>query len=433
MSRPPSSTPPAPAWPALVSAALVCTLTAGALTGAFDLWSLRVLQRPVPLDHHRAHGFAQLFGFVLLFIIGLSQHLVPRFLGAPAAAPRSTRALKWTAIAGVVLLVAGRLGRLVPGSEALGLLGAIGVLMTTTGWLRFLVAQWRRASVPHDGLPRFLLAGGAWWWVAAATLLAWHLGQAFAGPAAAISLDAVWAAALFGGAGSCLWGIFLRPGLATLRLGRPGATAEWAWFLTWQLAAGCAFLSGWSPSAEANAVAAGAAVVAVAAVALALRPFGGEPPVQTGAFQARAMQLALGFVFTFGALEAWAVCGAFGAWTPPLLADAARHVFTLGGVTLFILGFGGRMVPGFRGVALRWPWAYDAGLVGVAASAALRLGELWPGRVGQTLAGASAAFGALGVALAASALLGTLRLAPGQVAQLPRAGTGTAATKASSG
>ncbi len=66
-------------WKPFVVAALAFTLSLGALTGAIDLWSLRVAMRAVPIDHHRAHAFAQLFCFLWLFTMGISLHLAPRF------------------------------------------------------------------------------------------------------------------------------------------------------------------------------------------------------------------------------------------------------------------------------------------------------------------------------------------------------------------
>ncbi|MFZ5441940.1 MAG: hypothetical protein ACOZQL_18185, partial [Myxococcota bacterium] len=85
-------------WRPFVVAALLLTLTAGALTGALDLWSLRVTHHPVPLDHHRGHALAQVFGFVGLFVMGLSLQLAPRFFEAGPPSRGFVRALTWTAL-----------------------------------------------------------------------------------------------------------------------------------------------------------------------------------------------------------------------------------------------------------------------------------------------------------------------------------------------
>ena len=80
---------------------------------------------PVPIDHHRGHALAQLFGFLGLFIIGMSLHLAPRFFGAAPPTRAFSLRLWWSAMGGVLLLVVGRLGALVPGSAWLGLVGAV--------------------------------------------------------------------------------------------------------------------------------------------------------------------------------------------------------------------------------------------------------------------------------------------------------------------
>lgn len=409
-------------WKPFVVAALCFTLTVGALTGAIDLWNLRVVMKAVPLDHHRAHGFAQLFGFLGLFTMGVSLHLAPRFFGAAPATPARRRLMAWSGIPGVALLVAGRLGGLIPGASVLSVTGATLVLVAMTAWVGLLVKFWRATPDGGDALHRFLLAGVSWWWLASLVLLGWTLGQAFGGPLLLVPLESVWSMGLFGGTASWLWGIFLRAGLCTLHVQRPGELAQRRLFRVWQGAAALAAISPWFEVPWVGAVQQLGAAVAIGVLGWTLRPFSGEGLGLEGSLAPRAVQAGLSFLFLFGLLSGWGALAALGVWAPPLLRDATRHAFTLGGLTLLVLGFAGRMVPGFSGKALRWPSSYDAGVVAVAVAALLRLGELFSvTRLGLALSGASGGLAFLGLALVSTSLLGSMRWAEPSPAPSARA------------
>ncbi len=398
-------------WPGFVVAALVFTLTAGALTGALDLWTLRVAQSPVPLDHHRAHGVAQLFGFLGLFTMGVSLHLAPRLFGVAPPERGLIRLLKWSAVGGVFLVVVGRLGALVPGSTWLGLVGAGLVVVAQTTWASMLWTFWRDLRGPHETMHRFLLAGVGWWWLAAVTLLGWQVGQTFGGVATAVQLESVWAPAAFGGVASWVWGIFFRAGICTLHVRRPSEKAQQRLWLAWQGAVALAVLATWVQVAWLDAVVSVALVAAVGLVWWTVRPFSGEGLAEEEGLQARAVQAGLVFLGVFAALQGWSALGEAGVWTPVLIRDASRHAYTLGGMTLLLVGFAGRMVPGFRGTRLKWPRAYDAGVVALGLGAAMRLGELAGTKLTMAFAGASGGLAFGGLVLVAASLLGSLRRA----------------------
>ena len=405
-------------WKPFVVASLCFTLTIGALTGAIDLWNLRVVMKAVPLDHHRAHAFAQLFGFLGLFTMGVSLHLAPRFFGAAPATLARRGVMAWSGIGGVVLVIAGRLGGLLPFSEVFSVAGAVLVLVAMTAWAGLLLKFWRSRPGVGDALHRFLLAGVLWWWLAAVALLAWTLGQVFGGSLLGVPVESIWALGLFGGTASWLWGIFLRAGICTLRVKAPAEVAQRRLFVVWQLAALFAALAPWFDATWINAVQPLSAAVAVGMVWWTLRPFSGTALEAT--MPPRAVQAGLVFLSIFALLSVWRALGALGLWAPALLGDATRHAFTLGGVTLMVLGFAGRMVPGFSGKTLRWKAGYDAGVLAVMIAAALRLAELVSSRLGFALAGASGGLAFLGLALVSTSLLGTILPVPASQAGVAR-------------
>lgn len=396
-------------WKPFVVAALVSTLSIGALTGAIDLWNMRVVMKAVPIDHHRAHAFAQVFGFLWLFTMGVSLHLAPRFFGVQPLSPRRRFWLAWTAIPGVVFLVAGRLGSLIGGGAALSIIGASLVVFAMSSWALALLKFWREIPGPREALHHFLLCGGGWWWLSSLVLLAWTLGQVFGGPLLFVPLDSIWALGLVGGTGSWLWGIFFRAGICTLHIVRPTEQAQRRLFITWQLASLLAALSPWIDVAWFSAVQHFAAALAVIVVWWMVRPFSGEELGEEGTLVPRAIQAGLVALLIYAVLSAWSGLSILGVWAPPLLRDATRHAYTLGGVTLLVLGFAGRMVPGFSGKSLAWRASYDAGVLAVMAAAALRLCELFgTTRLGLALAGASGGLAFVGAALVSASLLGSM-------------------------
>lgn len=384
-------------WTAFVVAALCFTTLVGALTGALDLWTLRVLQTAVPEGHRTAHAIGQLFGFLWLLTLGVSLHLAPRFFAWRAPSKVTTRVLAWSGIGGALLLVIGRFGALVPGSQVLGPLGALGVLTAMSVWTWWLSRAWRSGIAPKEPLHFFVTAGAVWWSLAALAMVVWSFLPA------RVPLEAVWRAALFGGVGSWLWGVFFRAGICTLRVARASLRAQRTLFIAWQVA--CVFAVSAVFFDVLTPVAGLALGVACALVWWLVRPFSGQSVAALGALQPRAIQAGLVFLLVFGGLQVWIAARSLGAWSPALLDDAARHAFTLGAASLLAFGFAGRMVPGFAGVQLQWPRVYDAGVFALALGATGRLAELSSSRLAQSVAGASGGLAFAGVALCAAALL----------------------------
>jgi hypothetical protein len=169
-SPPPSALPASPRgvdaiYRPFFLAGILVTLTAGATWGAYLL--LRIggagSFRAVGVHEINAHGHAQIFGWVGLFVMGFAYQAFPRFKHTVLAYP----ALAW---ASLVLMLLGLAGRSV-GEPLAESNPAAGVLAVASAWLEVLAvlfcvtvigATWRRAERGLAFSDGYLLAALAW-------------------------------------------------------------------------------------------------------------------------------------------------------------------------------------------------------------------------------------------------------------------------------
>ncbi|MBA2227002.1 NnrS family protein [Thermogemmata fonticola] len=146
-------------------AGILVTLTAGATWGAYLL--LRIgwagSFRAVGVHEINAHGHAQIFGWVGLFVMGFAYQAFPRFKHTVLAYP----ALAW---ASLVLMLLGIVGRSV-GEPLAESRAAAGVLAVASAWLEVLAvllfvivigATWRRAERGLTCSDGYILAALLW-------------------------------------------------------------------------------------------------------------------------------------------------------------------------------------------------------------------------------------------------------------------------------
>lgn len=402
-------TAPPPAWPAFLVSALLATTILGALFGAIDLWHAQAELRGVSIDHHQSHAFAQAFGFLQVFIIGVGFHLAPRFFASSPPSPGRVALTRWLVLPGVWLLMAGRLGALLPGSAWLGLAGAVLFFAGVTLWAGA-ITRLGGAAPPKETLRPFVIAGTLWWWLAALLVLLWEVGQVYESRLTAVPLEAAYGAALWGGAASWLWGIFQRAGVSALRMSRPSPESQRRGFVVWQPAVAlyvmaCFFVTPWL-----RGVASLGLAVAMALVLAMARPFHRVAGGEGEPLSRLAIQLGFGFGAVFALLSAWSGLAALGVVPGrPYLFDATRHAFTLGCLMLLVVGFSARMVPAFEGVPLPWKGAYDAGVLAIAAGALGRMAVLAsPLHLARAVAGASGAVAFCGVACFSACLFAAM-------------------------
>ncbi|HYB52331.1 MAG TPA: DUF542 domain-containing protein [Thermoanaerobaculia bacterium] len=371
VERPAAGAAPKPFTPHFLLGSLLLTLTLGSTTGMINL--LRIAAgADVPTSHRQIHGHTQIFGFVTLFLMGIAFHAFPRILGIGGARPRAALPAFWLMASGVLARNVGQPFNLYPAGRLLSLASA--VLEGAAGFLfaRFVFESLARATSGKydrsDPLLRFVRAGTVY--LAAALVLnalqgVWLAGHLETALPHALT-ESLSYAALYGfllawiyGFGNRLVSLFLGLGPATR--GTPEAT------LLLQAAgvmlALASFLPPWPLTPALALRDLGLALTALSAVVfLAGNGFlwrrASFPILRVPGNPALAIRSAFGCLGLWALLELAAVTvGRVTRFPSQNLwwADAARHVFTVGFLTLLIVGMSFRILPVFSGRTLWSP------------------------------------------------------------------------------
>lgn len=379
-----------------VYAAIAIALTLGCTLGATNL---TFIARRQSFDfpalwwwtaHVQVHGHAQILGWVGLFIMGVSYHVLPHLKAAPLHAPRLAAATLWLVLAGLLLRAFGQpyIGQAGWAASALlggALLELIGV--SAFGYIaaRMLTSGDRPAAL----FERFLWAGAAWFWVQAA------VGVAIASYLIRTGQNAIPAALnnpylhleLWGFIAFFILGISLRTLPVFMGLREPNAGALRFSFgalnLGLVLDAGGQFLGAAVPLAPGPTIAAVGAVLEFAAVlafVLGLHLF------RRPAHDISAAGVPRGYEKFVRVAYAWLLVAAvmttgytiFRAVTGETVGHAAlgayRHAITVGFISMMILGMASRLIPVFHGVPLYRERLLDATFALVNGGNLLRVG-----------------------------------------------------------
>lgn len=410
--------PPRNLLPSFVLTALALAVTLGVSTGGWAIWQMAFATGTVLPSHLQLHAHVQLLGFAGVFIFGVALHALPRILGAE---PPSNRVL-FTVLVGVgggALLrafgqplapwAAGRFLSLLSGALELA-----GVFAFLTWALPILTI--RRSF--GDPLSLHVLLGSVWAALAAvlsgaqSLFLAGHAESQIPGGL----VEPFYAIALYGLVLSFVLGFASRMVPAFLSLPRP--TAKSARLVAALQATGVLFLAaawipGLTPPASRGFMLAGtlflaAAILLFLAASRILAPFAKAP----GALSLRAPFAFLGL---FSVISVAASIGElFGASVHKFVWDGARHVYTIGFLTLLIVGMSVRVVPAFTGRALVRPREARLALAFVGAAAVVRALQIpvalgWGGLPLYRLVGTTGVFATAGLLLWAHVLVATLR------------------------
>lgn len=348
---------------AFLLSALLITLSLGTGWGAWILWLIGTRGN---FDAVRgasvvAHGEAQLWGFIVLFIMGVSMRTALQGIARHPLGPWVCRALLALGLFGIA---GGFTWYLLHAELAeLGMVSAASLLlMAVVYWmlqLAMLHSKWRATWA------RAVLASGFWLavWAAEMVYLRWLAGAA--GPAAYTDPQRLLLIelAVFGFSMNAIYGFgqMLLPGL--LRL---GTTRDWAIAISyWAHNAGTVVVClgtalGWSKAV----IAGGCGLLAAGAILFVVgnRGFIGR---RRGSLRAEhghpLLDVYPPLAFFWLATSLLLMAGSFiyeattGTLLPHAYMGAVRHALTVGFMTTLIMGVGQRLLPVFDHKVLAMP------------------------------------------------------------------------------
>jgi hypothetical protein len=361
----------APFSPHFILGSLFLTLMLGATTGMINL--LRIAAgAEVPISHRQIHGHTQVLGFATLFLMGIAFHALPRILGIGGMRSASARPSFWLMFAGVLLRNAGQPLGFSAAGRILSFLSAALEVASVLLFARFVLGLLARAQEGKydrkDPILRFVRVGTFFLIVSIAFVAAqgiWLVGHIETATPVALT-EPFYFAALYGfllawiyGFGNRVVSLFLGVGPARLR------TPEAAMLL--QICAVPLFLASYLPGAPLKialllrdaglAAAAFSAVVYLAGNGFLWRR-AALPTMRTPGSPTFAIRAAFGCLALWAGLELAGIVLSRSTRLPAQnlwWADAARHAFTVGFLTLLIVGMSFRILPVFSGKRLWSP------------------------------------------------------------------------------
>ena len=372
-----AAAPPAPAAstrpfaPHFILGSLFLTLTLGATTGMINL--LRIAAGgDVPISHRQIHGHTQVLGFAALFLMGIAYHALPRILGIGARTPASSRIAFWLMFGGVILRNAGQPLQFYAVGRVLSFVSAGMELAAGLIFARFVFALLAAMRVGkydrRDPILRFVRIGTVFFLGALLVVSAqgiWLAGNRDTSLPSALT-EPFYFLALYGfllawiyGFGNRVVSLFLGVGPARRR------TPEIAMVL--QAVAAPLYCVGWLPVVP---LAPGLLLrdggLVLAALSAVVYLFGNGflwrkselPVLRAAGSPTFAIRTAFGCLGLWAALELTAVFLSRTTAIPAQnlwWADAGRHVFTIGFLTLLIVGMSMRILPVFSGKPLWSP------------------------------------------------------------------------------
>ncbi len=347
--------------PFIVSA-LAVTLSLGAGWGALLLFEIgwQGSFEAASAGHVVAHGAAQLWGFVALFVIGIALRFLPMGSGGRRPSLAFARLLLAAFLAGVV---GGFIWALVPRQAGwLGPLSGVALVLAAVLFLGFLLRQLRRNGRTTWSRP--IAAAGIWMLAWAGVTFALRCHASAEGPGAYVESmrQLLMDLAIFGFALNAIYGFGQRLLSGIVGSGTPRTGAIEATF--WLHNAGAVLLSlghaGWVSSAGSLGVAALAA--GALSYAIGMRGFvrvrRSTPRPEVGqAMLRRYVQLAFFWLLAGMAMLLFAdlYWSARSLLLPHAYLGAVRHALTVGFMTTLILGVGQRLLPILGHTLLPWP------------------------------------------------------------------------------
>jgi hypothetical protein len=345
-----------------IAAALAVTLSLGAGWGAWLLFDIAWHDSfsAVPAGYVVAHGAAQLWGFIALFVVGIALRYLPMTTSGPRPGTLFCRLLLALFLVGVG---GGFAWSLVPAQAAwIGPLSGAALVAGATLFLGFLFRQ--VAGRLRPTWARLVLALGLWLLAWAIVTLVLRIQAAGVGPGAYSEPARLlfMELAIFGFALNAIYGFGQRllSGIVGSASPRRGAIEAAFWLHN----AGALLVvlahTGWVPLLDSLGVAALTAGAFSYAAGmrgfLRVRRTAPRPEVGQGLL-ARYVQLAFFWLLaSMSLLLAGDWYAAVRASTlPHAYLGAVRHALTVGFMTTLILGVGQRLLPVLGHTLLAWP------------------------------------------------------------------------------
>jgi hypothetical protein len=341
-------------------AGLLLTLVLGVGLGALNLFKADWSAGAVTGESVLVHAHAQIFGFVVLFVIGIVGHALPRLSRQPLPRPWLLWLAFGTTLAAQLLFPVGTWGHtaaLARAGEALDLAAAL--VLT---WAVFDAVR----GAPRSLRP-WLRLGSLALVVSAAWGLAGALDQRLLLQRPALWQLALWcfiAPFIFG----MSWHILDMAGGFDVRAGHEGALSA-----LWALAVGLSVL-GLAGALPAGWLALGQLLELPIALAVASR-LGVFRRPRRASRGAPFFASAYGWLLASLALSALVAIGVLPDHL--LIEDVARHTFTIGCVTQMIIGVALRALPVAGGVELAYPVLATAAYFLLNGAVVMRLARLW--------------------------------------------------------
>jgi len=338
---------------AFILSALIVTLSLGAGWGAWLLWQIGMQRQfsGAPANQVIAHGEAQLWGFVVLFVLGVSLRTVLQGVAWHPLGRWVCRALLTLALVGVV---GSTFWSLFPSSfAALGLVSAAALLFFSAGVWGLQIAH-LRTNWPATWV-RAVLVSGLWLtvWAIVTAWLRWQAGSA--GPAVYTSDQRLLLIelAVLGFAMNSIYGFgqMLLPGLLRIGSTRNGAIELAHWFHNAGVIIVCLANSTIAGSLSMG-IGSGFLVAGASLFAFGHRGFVGRRRTSYGDEKGHVTldwYPPLAFFWLLVALLLMTGGVIYEAATenalPYAYMGAVRHGLTVGFMTTLILGVGQRMLP----------------------------------------------------------------------------------------
>lgn len=352
-----------------VKTALVIVLTLGCTLGAINLAAMALAGVTGSYWEAvtQAHGHAQIFGWVGLFIMGVAYHVLPRLKATQLHSRSLAQASFWLVLTGIVLRMIAQPLAESPSFAGIVVLSAVAELIAATLFL-YVVAR-TLASNPGSiaFFDKYVVASAVWFLVAAAATAAISLYTASEGLAVIPpAIDGPYLhVALMGFVGMMIFGITLRTIPVFMGLRQPNERAFdvlfWTLNLSILLKAGSGWLdaiAGTTTFASAGPLGAALEYGSILAFVYFLGIF--RTPVRNVAEEG----VSRGYEKFIRASYLWLVIAATmitaytlyqattGQAVPHSLVGAYRHALTVGFISMMILGMAARIIPVFTGVRL---------------------------------------------------------------------------------